>query len=118
MQGANDFCQVTNREDPDMRSVCLERHGFTRFLFRIPIWFVIIYCGLVAWSAFALGQAALPTALYPVGMTQMEYVDPAGGGRSLNYMLIYPAAPDTCATPFKVFLSTKLHLYKEIRAVF
>ena len=113
MQAANDFRQVTNREDPDMRSVCLERHGFMRFLFRIPIWFLIIYCGLAAWATFAFGEPALPTALYPVGVTQMEYVDPAGGGRSLNYMLIYPAAPDASATPFKIFLSTKLHLYKD-----
>ena len=28
-------------------------------------------------------------------------------------MLIYPAAPEAGATPFKVFLSTKLHLYKD-----
>src|SRR5206468_9249499 len=84
-----------------------------RFLFRIPTWFLIIYCGLAAWATFAFGEPALPTALYPVGVTQMEYVDPAGGGRSLNYMLIYPAAPDASATPFKIFLSTKLHLYKD-----
>ena len=46
-------------------------------------------------------------------MTQVEYVDPGGGGRPLDYMLIYPAAPEAGATPFKVFLSTKLHLYKD-----
>jgi predicted dienelactone hydrolase len=74
---------------------------------------VIMFCGLMPWLTHARDQAALPTTLYPVGMTQVEYVDPADGGRPLNYMLIYPAAPDKAATPFKVFLSTKLRLYKD-----
>ena len=46
-------------------------------------------------------------------MTQIEYSDLTQGDRPLNYMLIYPAAPDIAATPFKVFLSTKLRLYKD-----
>jgi predicted dienelactone hydrolase len=46
-------------------------------------------------------------------MVQVEYVDPTDGGRFLDYMLIYPAAPDKAAIPFKVFLSTGLHLYKD-----
>jgi predicted dienelactone hydrolase len=74
---------------------------------------VIMLCGLVTWSAYAAEQAVLPSTLYPVGMAQVEYVDPADGGRLLNYMLIYPAAPDKAATPFKVFLSTRLRLYKD-----
>ncbi len=110
VEAADDFCQGANREDPHMRLVCLERHGVTRLLFGILVWFVITPCSLVTWSAHPLDQAVLPTSLYPVGMTQVEYVDPVGGGRPLDYMLIYPAAPDTAATPFKVFLSTKLHL--------
>src|SRR5262245_38701194 len=96
-----------------MRCVCLERKGCTRFLCGLPVWFALEYCGLVAESAYALAQAVLPTTLYPVGMTQVEYIDPADGGRPLNYMLIYPAAPDSAAAPFKVFLSTNLHLYKD-----
>src|SRR5258708_36168534 len=96
-----------------MRSVCLERHRFTRFVFRIPVWFIVIHCTLVTWSAYALDQAVLPTTPYPAGMRQVEYVDPAGDGRPLDYMLIYPAAPEGAATPFKLFLSTKLHLCKE-----
>lgn len=35
------------------------------------------------------------------------------GGRPLDYMLIYPAATDGGAAPFKVYLSTNLHLYKD-----
>jgi predicted dienelactone hydrolase len=112
VEAVDDFCRVTNREDPDMRSGCLERHGFTRFLFRIPVWFVITQCSLMTWSAYAVDQSVLPTTLYPVGMRQVEYVDPAGG-RPLDYMLIYPAAQDIGATPFKIFLSTNLHLYKD-----
>jgi predicted dienelactone hydrolase len=109
----DDFCQVANRVDQGMRSVWSKRDGFTRHLFSIPAWVVIMYCGLVTWSAHALDQAALPTTSYPVGMTQIEYSDPTQGDRPLNYMLIYPAAPDIAATPFKVFLSTKLRLYKD-----
>jgi predicted dienelactone hydrolase len=109
----DDFCQVANRVDQGMRSVWSKRDGFTRLLFSISAWVVIMYCGLVTWSARALDQAALPTTSYPVGMTQIEYSDPTQGDRPLNYMLIYPAAPDIAATPFKVFLSTKLRLYKD-----
>jgi predicted dienelactone hydrolase len=46
-------------------------------------------------------------------MTQVEFVDPAEGGRPLDYMLIYPATPDSTAVPFRIFLSTNLHLYKD-----
>jgi predicted dienelactone hydrolase len=109
----DDFCQVANRVDQGMRSVWSKRDGFTRLLFSIPAWVVIMYCGLVTCSAYALDQAALPTTSYPVGMTQIEYSDPTQGDRPLNYMLIYPAAPDIAATPFKLFLSTKLRLYKD-----
>ena len=35
----------------------------------------------------ALAEDVLRTALYPVGMTQLEYVDPSDGGRPLNLML-------------------------------
>ena len=109
----DDFCQVADRVDQGMRPVWSKRDGFTRLLFSIPAWVVIMYCGLVTWSAYALDQAALPTTSYPVGMTQIEYSDPTQGDRPLNYMLIYPAAPDIAATPFKLFLSTKLRLYKD-----
>ena len=46
-------------------------------------------------------------------MTQLEFVDPAEGGRPLNIMLIYPAAPATGAAAYKIFLATNLHLYKD-----
>ena len=94
-----------------MRSNCLERNSSARFL-APTVWAVIIYCALVARPAYTLAQADLPSSLYPVGMTQVEYVDPADG-RPLNYMLIYPASSDAGATPVKIFLATNLHLYED-----
>jgi predicted dienelactone hydrolase len=46
-------------------------------------------------------------------MTQLEFIDPTEGGRPLNIMLIYPAAPITGAVPYKIFLATNLHLYND-----
>jgi len=74
-------------------------------------WSVIALCGFAA--STALAQGILPNIRYPVGMTQVEYIDSANSGRPLNYMLIYPAAPQASATLFKIFLSTNLHLYKD-----
>jgi len=74
-------------------------------------WSVIALCGFAA--STALAQGILPNTRYPVGMTQVEYIDSANSGRPLNYMLIYPAAPQASATLFKIFLSTNLHLYKD-----
>lgn len=94
-----------------MPSVFLGRNGFTRVRVGLTVCFGLMYCGLVAWPTSALAQAALSTALYPVGMTQVEFVDPAD--RPLNFILIYPATPDSAAAPFKMFFSTNLHLYKD-----
>ena len=95
-----------------MRFACLQRRGFTRFLARVAGWLAVVSGGLVASPAAALAQDAPPAGPYPVGMTQVEYLDPADG-RSLNYMLIYPAAPVAAATPVKIFLSDNLHLYED-----
>lgn len=67
----------------------------------------------MAGPASAVAQAALPIAPYPVGMTQLEFVDPTEGGRPLNLMLIYPAAPERMDAPFKIFMGTNLHLHKD-----
>jgi hypothetical protein len=72
------------------------------------MWVAILSCGLVAGPVRAFAQALLPATPYRVGMTQVEYVDPGDGERRLDYMLIYPAAPDAGAAPFKVFLSANL----------
>lgn len=99
--------------DPDMRSVSLKRNSFVPFFIGILVRLTAVYWGLVIWPIHALAQDVLPNTLYPVGVTQVEYIDPAHGGRPLDYMLIYPAAADGAAAPFKVFLSANLHLYKD-----
>ena len=61
----------------------------------------------------ARAQAVLPAAPYSVGMTQVQFSDSATGGRSLNFMLIYPAAPQAhCRGRFTSFCLPTLHLYK------
>jgi predicted dienelactone hydrolase len=95
-----------------MRSGCFSCGAVTRFLPNAIAGFVML-SGLALWPLSALAQAVLPTAAYPVGMAQIEFIDPADGGRPLDYMLIYPAAPESTATPFKVLLATNLHLYKD-----
>ncbi len=89
----------------------LRREVCGRLLARVEVWLCAACCGLVAGPVLA--QSGVPTATYPVGVIQEEFVDPAEGGRPLDYMLIYPAAPDNAAAPFKVFLSSNLHLYKD-----
>ena len=56
---------------------CCGPNRFIRFLFRVSVCLGIAYCGLAILSENAVAQAVLPTALYPVGMTQVEFVDPA-----------------------------------------
>jgi predicted dienelactone hydrolase len=96
-----------------MRSICLGRKGFTRSVIAVTVCFGVKCWGVVAWPASAFAQSILPSAPYPVGMTQVEFVDPADGGRPLDFMLIYPATPDRGAIPFKMFLATNLHLFKD-----
>lgn len=86
--------------EPKMRAV---RNSLIRAL--------AVVC-LAAWPAWAAAQDLLPSGPYPVGMTQVEFHDPADG-RPLNYMLIYPAAPEPGATPVHIFLSTNLDLYED-----
>jgi predicted dienelactone hydrolase len=73
--------------------------------------FAVLICALSCDDACA--QAVIPATPYKVGMTQVEFSDPAAGGRSLNFMLIYPATPERTAKPFHIFLSSNLHLYKD-----
>ena len=96
-----------------MRPVWWGRNGLVRVLTSVTTYVGITYCGAAAWPASALAQAGLSTALQPAGMTQVEFIDPAEGERPLNYLLIYPAAPDNAAVPYKVLLSTNLRLYMD-----
>ena len=96
-----------------MRSICLGRKRSTRSVIAVTVFFGLNFCSVVAWPAKAVAQSILPSAPYPVGMTQVEFVDPAEGGRPLDFMLIYPATPDRGAVPFKMFMATNLRLYKD-----
>ncbi|MEA2263994.1 MAG: hypothetical protein QOJ51_6819 [Acidobacteriaceae bacterium] len=96
-----------------MRSICLGRKGFTRCVIAFTVFFGFRFWGVLAWPADAFAQSVLPSTPYAVGMTQVEFVDPADGGRPLDFMLIYPAAPDKGAIPFKLFMAANLHLFKD-----
>lgn len=96
-----------------MGSGYLGRNRFTRFLIGATGCLGVIYCGLAAWPLSAAAPPALPTTLYSVGMTQVEFADPDESGRPLDYLLIYPATPDHGAVPFKVFMAIGLHLYRD-----
>ncbi len=96
-----------------MRSGCAEQNRFVHFFVGVTAWSVAMYYGLAVWTAHAVAQEVLPAARYLAGVTQVEYADTVDGGRPLNYMLIYPAAPNIAAAPFKIFLSTNLHLYRD-----
>ncbi len=83
------------------------------------ICFAVLMCALYRQGVRAQdvrARAALPAPRYDVGMTQVQFSEPASdsgsSGRPLNYMLIYPAAPAHTAEPFHIFLSANLHLYK------
>jgi predicted dienelactone hydrolase len=92
-----------------MRTICSCRRGRVGILTGLAA----VCFGWALQNAMALAQIKQAADLYPVGMTQVEFVDPAEGGRPLNFMLIYPAAPMVAAVPFKIFLATNLHLYKD-----
>jgi predicted dienelactone hydrolase len=94
----------------------LDRHDLVRWLSGVAVCFAV-YCGSLASPALALAQDVLRRAPYPVGMTQLEYIDPSDGGRPLDLMLIYPAAPAATAVPFKIFMATNLHLYRDAPVV-
>ncbi len=94
-----------------MRTISLGRNDFTRLLTGVIVCFGV-YSGTGAWPARA-AQGVLQEASYPVGMTQLEYFDPCDGGRPLNLMLIYPAAPAANAVPSSIFMATNLHLHKD-----
>lgn len=95
-----------------MRPVRWGRNGLTRLLIGVTVCFGI-YSGSMAWPVRALAQDVLRAAAYPVGMRQLEYIDPSEGGRPLDLMMIYPAAPVTATAPFKIFMAASLHLYKD-----
>src|SRR5882724_12447938 len=78
----------------------------------------VLYCGLAAWSAVTFAHTIQPGSPYPVGMKQLEHVEPGQGGRHLALALFYPAViPDASAAPLRMSFFTNLHLYKDAEIV-
>lgn len=71
---------------------------------------------LAAWPAAAGAQDAPQDARlgapHPVGMTHVEHRDPEDG-RTLNLLLIYPAAPAPGAAPARIPMAANLQLYAD-----
>ncbi|HEX9470841.1 MAG TPA: hypothetical protein VF957_15005 [Bradyrhizobium sp.] len=98
-----------------MRKIWMERRGLIHFSAILRQCCVIACCGIACCalalrSGTALAQTAEIGGPYPVGMKQMEYVDPADG-RHLAFALFYPAAaPDSSAAHYQMVFFTNLHL--------
>src|SRR5258708_26976074 len=93
-----------------MRTVWMERRGLAH-LFKVCG--AITCCGLAVWSGKALAQSATMVGPYPVGMKQLEYIDPTDG-RHLAFAQFYPAAaPDSSAAPYHMPFFTNLHLHMD-----
>jgi predicted dienelactone hydrolase len=59
----------------------------------------------------ASAQSAISSRQYPVGMKQIEYVDPSDG-RHLALAMFYPAMPPaTSAVPYRMRFFTNLNFY-------
>jgi predicted dienelactone hydrolase len=86
------------------------RRGLVHFFVCLIACAVIAGCGLAAWSGNALAQTGELGGPYPVGMKQMEYVDPTDG-RHLAFALFYPAARVEGAALNHMLFFTNLHLY-------
>ena len=76
------------------------------------------FCRLgLALLAMAFAQATSAAAGYDAGMTQVEYVDAAGGNRTLSYMLIYPAQVGDGSSPLPMPMTRGLRLYQDAPAL-
>ncbi len=100
-----------------MRTIHIDRRRLTRFLAILGQCCVIMCCGLPFGPRTAMAQTTEIGGPYPVGMKQMESVDPADG-RHLAFALFYPAAPpDSSAVPYRMTFFANLHLYADAPAV-
>jgi predicted dienelactone hydrolase len=100
-----------------MRPACVKRRGLVQLFAALKVC-CIIACGDLALSpGKALAEVAGIGGPYPVGMKQMEYVDPADG-RHLAFTLFYPAAlADNSAAPYHMPFFTNLHLHMDAPVV-
>src|SRR5215510_12624159 len=81
---------------------------------------VALCCMLLAVSpAATLAQSPQGGASFPVGIREIEYVDPHEGGRHLTLSVFYPAAiRERPAAPFVMPFFTRLNLYKDAEPAF
>jgi len=99
-----------------MRTVRTTWPLVAQFLVALTVCF-ITGGGAAVWSGKALAQTARMAGPYPVGMRQMDYVDPAAG-RHLAFALFYPAAPvERSAASYHMPFFTNLHLYVDAPVV-
>ena len=77
-------------------------------------------CALLAASTAAtLAQGTQGSATFPVGIRELDYIDPHEGGRHLALKLFYPAAiRERSAPPFVMPFFTNLNLYKDAEPAF
>jgi predicted dienelactone hydrolase len=81
-----------------------------RLLVRLAVGCTVLL-GVEAGCFAAWAQSVMTADRYPVGMKQLEYVDP-GDGRHLALALFYPAAPPAgAAVPDRMRFFTKLEFY-------
>ena len=74
---------------------------------------------LPASPAATLAQSPQGGASFPVGIRELEYIDPHEGGRHLTLSVFYPAAiRERPAAPFVMPFFTKLNLYKDAEPAF
>jgi predicted dienelactone hydrolase len=74
---------------------------------------------LTVWPAATLAQGTQPGATSPVGIKQLEYIDPHQGGRHLTLTVFYPAViRERTAIPFVMPFFANLHIYKDVDAAF
>jgi predicted dienelactone hydrolase len=78
----------------------------------------MLACALLAASpAATLAQGPQGAATFPVGIRELDYVDPHEDGRHLTLRVFYPAAiRERSVTPVVLPFFTKLNLYKDAEA--
>ena len=77
-----------------------------------------LFATLLAASAAATLAQATHAASFPVGMRQLEYVDPHEGGRHLALTVFYPAIGSPAAARFVMPFFANLDLYKDAEPAF
>jgi predicted dienelactone hydrolase len=105
---------------PSTSATCIRNFLFLLDRRPVALRVAALLCALLtAWPAATLAQGTQPSATYPVGLKQLEYIDPHQGGRRLALTVFYPAViGDRPATAFIMPFFLNLHVYKDVEAAF